>query len=592
MEDATEQTETAHWKRKYYDQIAELDRLEKEWQATESLLARAVSRLAGMASGQEHVIDPLIEEIRSSVSGGVDAARLEPILDRLFDTIVHDSNDAAELAEVTCALLDRIELPANMEAERADLRQRLTEDESPSHAQVSATLRLIAQALTEREQRATDPASPLDATVTDHLSGNDGDAFAAIRSATVRLLQRCSTSRSAPDLPTDLIGRVQSATTEQELDAGIDTLVNTLFTQTGQDDGSAATRDTLLKLLDQLEVPADFEPAAETLRTRVNSAATQAQCQPLAADLAQFVNTLRGQLQIQKRELQDFLVRVNERIESLVDLLGQGNAELENQSSNQEEFDHGIDEQIRSIRDAVHAATDTDQLKSTLEQRLDDITRRLLDRRRAENERLRQDRERIERMRGRLSELERESTALRATVDRKTEEAMTDPLTGIPNRLAYDKCITEEFQRWQRFGVALSIGLIDSDNFKRINDTCGHQAGDNALRVIADLIQSRLRSIDFVARYGGEEFVVVFPGTAHREAFAVLDELRARVAMASFHYRGQRIAITVSGGVAGFGPHDTINSTLERADSALYTAKRKGRNRCESGEDARFEGEE
>jgi diguanylate cyclase len=168
---------------------------------------------------------------------------------------------------------------------------------------------------------------------------------------------------------------------------------------------------------------------------------------------------------------------------------------------------------------------------------------------------------------------------LRAAVRRKDEEALIDPLTGIPNRGGYERRALEEFERWQRYGAPLSLALLDVDHFKRINDEYGHSAGDKALRMIAQLLAKRLRRIDFLARYGGEEFVALLPGTSADSAFTVVDRLRARVSAAGFHYKGEPVTISLTAGVTAFGAGDTIEAVIERADAALYEGKQSGRDR-------------
>ena len=120
----------------------------------------------------------------------------------------------------------------------------------------------------------------------------------------------------------------------------------------------------------------------------------------------------------------------------------------------------------------------------------------------------------------------------------------------------------------------------DVDNFKRVNDTYGHQAGDKVLKVITDFMSERIRSVDFIARYGGEEFVVVLPETRDNDAATIAEELRKGIAELNFHHHGSRVEITASCGFTECRTGDTPASIFERADKALYQAKQQGRNRC------------
>ena len=157
---------------------------------------------------------------------------------------------------------------------------------------------------------------------------------------------------------------------------------------------------------------------------------------------------------------------------------------------------------------------------------------------------------------------------------------MHDTLTGVHTRYAYDQRIQEEFQRWQRHGQPLAYSIWDIDFFKKVNDQYGHQIGDRLLAGIAGLLAEHTRSEDFVARIGGEEFVVLFPATTLDTALILAQRLRAALADAGFHFKGDPIAVTLSCGLTEFREGDTPEQVYERADKALYEAKRAGRNRC------------
>jgi two-component system, cell cycle response regulator len=152
--------------------------------------------------------------------------------------------------------------------------------------------------------------------------------------------------------------------------------------------------------------------------------------------------------------------------------------------------------------------------------------------------------------------------------------AVTDGLTGVPNRRAFDEALAREASRATRTGDPLGLVMLDIDHFKRLNDTLGHQAGDEALRSVARALAGEVRLSDTVARYGGEEFVVLLPGLDGDEALVTAERLRAAVAAA-------HPGVTVSAGVAA-APYDAADprSLVEAADRALYASKRCGRDRA------------
>ncbi|WOV83084.1 sensor domain-containing diguanylate cyclase [Sporosarcina jeotgali] len=156
--------------------------------------------------------------------------------------------------------------------------------------------------------------------------------------------------------------------------------------------------------------------------------------------------------------------------------------------------------------------------------------------------------------------------------------ANTDRLTQIPNRILLDHVLENEFSRAQIEHTPLSIILIDIDYFKHVNDTFGHQVGDDVLVEAAQLFKSSVRDSDTVGRWGGEEFLIISPSTTLGEALELSEKIRAVFADFTFNAAGKK---TASFGVAFQMPGDTLNSFISRSDKALYAAKENGRNRVE-----------
>ncbi len=154
-----------------------------------------------------------------------------------------------------------------------------------------------------------------------------------------------------------------------------------------------------------------------------------------------------------------------------------------------------------------------------------------------------------------------------------------DPLTGALNRKGLDEALEREVSRARRRDVPLCVGLLDVDNFKRINDTHGHHAGDAALQHLADIIRANLRPQDSLGRYGGEEFVIILPDTDVEHAFAAITRLQRALTTRYFMAEGQKLLITFSAGVARLDDDETPATAIDRADKAMYRAKRAGKNR-------------
>jgi len=164
-------------------------------------------------------------------------------------------------------------------------------------------------------------------------------------------------------------------------------------------------------------------------------------------------------------------------------------------------------------------------------------------------------------------------------------EAETDALTGQPNRRALDELLKQQVGVARASGRTFSVLLLDIDHFKLVNDTHGHGAGDDTLRAFAQRVCEHLRQGDTCARYGGEEFVVVLPGTTLVSALEVAERLRQGVADASL-MSVPLVRATVSVGAAQYAAGETVEQLLARADSAVYAAKRGGRNQVRVPEEA------
>ncbi|MEO8155681.1 MAG: diguanylate cyclase [Rhizobacter sp.] len=179
----------------------------------------------------------------------------------------------------------------------------------------------------------------------------------------------------------------------------------------------------------------------------------------------------------------------------------------------------------------------------------------------------------------RATDLSERVVELETELRRLAEEVSTDQLTKIANRRGLMQAFDAEKARLEREGTQLSIGLLDVDNFKRLNDELGHNAGDVALKSLADVVSKALRPMDLVARYGGEEFVVLLPNTPVGEGEQILTRLQRSLSGGLFMHEQKQVFVTFSAGVTAYRPGERIEAALERADEALYEAKRTGKNR-------------
>lgn len=287
-----------------------------------------------------------------------------------------------------------------------------------------------------------------------------------------------------------------------------------------------------------------------------------------------------------KREFEAFLKRLDERLALIREhVLAQASAQSDRLDAS-ERLDLEIREEIARAGQCLQNSDTLEDLKQSVSLNLESIGQAVGCFRAGESVREQALASQLAAMQEKLAAVEAHSELMQEQVRKERLRAMTDLLTELPNREAWQERLSFEYNRWQRYGHSLTVGMLDIDLFKRINDDYGHRAGDRVLRLVAQELRERLRTTDFVARFGGEEFVVLFPETEPADARTVVNKLRAYVGKLPFHFRGEPVSITFSAGLASFVAGDTENSVLGRADRALYNAKRAGRDRVIIGKEA------
>jgi diguanylate cyclase len=185
-------------------------------------------------------------------------------------------------------------------------------------------------------------------------------------------------------------------------------------------------------------------------------------------------------------------------------------------------------------------------------------------------------------MKQQIQESRQEVATLRDRLEKVTEEALTDPLTGLANRKGLSKAVEAAVAPEEKLKSYPSLLMIDIDHFKKINDTYGHLLGDKVIKVVGETLKRQIKGKDTAARYGGEEFCVLLPDTGIKDATKVADNIRLTIENTKIKRVSDQQEIgkvTISIGVAYYQPEEPMADFFERADSALYQSKNEGRNR-------------
>lgn len=335
---------------------------------------------------------------------------------------------------------------------------------------------------------------------------------------------------------------------------------------------------TLIHLLDELQLPDSHKPQAEALRQRMFGRLNWYELVPLLDDLSGLVLSLNDQ---GHREFEGYLKQLNQRLDSFQNHLQQVNEGHDEAREQERSFSEELREQVSDLQTHVQEAAEPDNVKKALESRLDGMLTHMEQYQQQREARELEMAERLKTLSERVVSMEQEANDYRSHVEEQRKKALTDPLTGLPNRAAWTERLDAEVSLWQRYHSSLLLAVIDVDHFKRVNDDFGHLAGDKVLKIIGTQLSKKLRRTDFIARFGGEEFVVLLPNTSMEEGEPLIQALRAAIEACPFHFKGERVTITCSAGLTAFQTGEGSKQAFERADQALYRAKRGGRNRIE-----------
>jgi len=237
-----------------------------------------------------------------------------------------------------------------------------------------------------------------------------------------------------------------------------------------------------------------------------------------------------------------------------------------------------LQSQLLDMTGAVEKALTLSQVKEDINEKLQIIANTLEQKSKFEQLNHQQLADKLNDMSAKVEQLEQQSEMFEEKLAEQQRKSMQDALTKLANRAAFDDFFAKAMIRFHRKSFPLALVVIDIDDFKKINDTYGHTAGDKTLQVIANSIVKNVSKGVFVGRYGGEEFVLIYSKVQEEALFAELNALNNFVARLPFKFKANKVSITLSIGATHIKPDDNIHIAFERADQAMYKAKKEGKN--------------
>ncbi len=363
--------------------------------------------------------------------------------------------------------------------------------------------------------------------------------------------------------------------------AKADPLVKKSDPETGAPaDQSAAGRHVAIALLEGLRMgDPDFDARLELDIQKISRFITNNEVRPAMSVLVDILDMFREVQEERRRRaeaaLKEILGEVLKTETGLVEMVDSSQQELAKAGR---EHDARISRVVGNLAQAISKADELDLLKSTALEHLRQMREGIKARQAKEQELLSRTRRQLEEARQHLDLMRRRMQEVEAESEKLSREALTDPLTKVWNKRAFTRQL--QFALSHPNAWPFCLIMVDIDNFKGVNDTYGHQAGDRALVAIADRARSCLRKQDTLFRYAGDEFVILLLQTPKEEALQVAERVRQATANIHFTFRGQgELRITISMGVTQAEEGDTVESLFQRADQALYQSKQAGRDR-------------
>ncbi|MCZ2723576.1 GGDEF domain-containing protein [Marinomonas sp. 15G1-11] len=334
---------------------------------------------------------------------------------------------------------------------------------------------------------------------------------------------------------------------------------------------------TLTSLLDNLSLPENFDDQISDVKLFLNDSRSLEHIPKMVAETTNLAMIALGKNQ---QDLTSYLSQLNSQLASINAGIVTSYKSQRTLTSTRHDFNSELQKQVSETTTAVTQATDLGSLKNLIETKLETISSTMDTYQKQMLDQEKQASQSISQLRNKVSRMEKDASTLRLNLQQKLAQAMTDSLTNLPNRAAYQDSILPICNMNKKARTHLALAVCDIDHFKSVNDTWGHLAGDKVLRLIPRQIRSALTEKDMAFRYGGEEFVILLPDTTLETAKMKMEAIRQAVEKMPFNVQGVPVPITISIGIALLKADETHEGLFERADKSLYLAKEQGRNRA------------
>ncbi len=501
------------WKSKYFNNLKELEAMEKSWGKLEDILRKTISRVSITAKGIHPQLDKILSDIQQHTRNKKDY-ELEQDLENLAQALLKLEEQPASAT------------PANSSAQENDISTPVNE--------TSFALSFI-------EQLQLSPQYQVEFEQLQHT------------------LPNLSPEKCLSELAL-LINRLLQIEASDTAD-------------------KSESFQVLISLIEKIALTYGNTPELDKLAEQIEQADED-------SDWREFLDLIINQIRIiihgihnEKLELEGLIVDVTQQLSEISSALNDDHLDSLQGRKETQKLQQVMDKSVQDIQQTVQSENDIQQLKSAISNNLVSIKTSLKEFVVHDSERFTKSEQRNQKLQQQIHFMEQESEQLKKKLNENRKKLMFDTLTGVRNRLSYDEILDQEISRYARYHETFSYAVLDIDHFKRINDEYGHNAGDKALQIVAQMMAKNIRKTDFLFRIGGEEFVLILPKTELDNAAPLVEKIRSAVGEANFHFKQQKLNITLSAGLSCMRESDTAETLYERTDKALYQAKNSGRNK-------------
>jgi len=561
------------WKKQYTQILKELDVKEKEWGQQQQEILKTVLRLTFAFQGSNDILDKKLLDLKEALKQSNNNIPQKEI-DQLVQAILKHKKEKDTDSSRTNILITNVVqlLSSNNQYERyAEKVREINNDLKNESVNPASQLKSINEVVANinkssiQEKQKPDTFKVFLKKLSDNQ--NTDPSLAALCKKSIAL----NSEQEKLKAITQCIEKINTRTSDQN---GKNTAQQVDTTE------SEFNVENLLTLLDWITIPGKSQTKLDTLKQQLEQREEGASTGNILRRIALTISNAYMEIQSELNETEGFLKKVTNQLNEITLQIADIET-LENETfSNSVTLNSEMEKQIKLIKSGVNEADTIEDIKKTIDTRIEVLQSNMDQFINVEQNRKRQSDSHHKELVDRLSNMEEETEKLRKCIEEEKSKAYNDALTGIPNRMAFDERISNEYQRWQRYNGKLTLCLVDIDKFKGVNDTYGHKAGDIVLRTVAKKCASKIRKNDYFCRYGGEEFALILPETDLSAAITVAETLRESIERCSFQYGDKTVGITISCGLAQVKAKDNLDTIFQRADKALYKAKESGRNRC------------